>query len=178
MEVKVGRSSQNLQMKCLKGKECIISKKKKKGGRTELPALTKDGLEAPASTLDPMSRGQCPWEPWPCWWAVLTFSECGKAPYQKSSSAIHLVTSQDVFVICHTLLKYHNIRTHETRASATQSQERAKATRKRKKKFSFTALVILTPVSLLIWPFHLSCCCCCCCLIISVMSDSLQPHGQ
>ena len=56
----MGRSSQNLKMKCLKRKECIISKKKKKGGRTELPALTKDGLEAPASTVDPMSQGQCP----------------------------------------------------------------------------------------------------------------------
>lgn len=55
----MGRSSQNLKMKCLKGKECIISKKKKKkGGRTELPALTKDGLEAPASTVDPKSQGQ------------------------------------------------------------------------------------------------------------------------
>ena len=55
----MGRSSQNLKMKCLKGKECIISKKKK-GGRTELPALTKYGLEAPASTVDPKNRGQCP----------------------------------------------------------------------------------------------------------------------
>lgn len=93
-----------------------VKKKKKKGGRTELPALTKDGLEAPASTVDPKSQGQ----PWPRWWAVLTFSECGKAPCQKSSSAIRLVISQDVFAICPTLLKYHNIRTHKTRASATQ----------------------------------------------------------
>ena len=55
------------------------------------------------------------------------------------------------------------------------SQGWAKATRKRRKRFSLTALVVLTPLSLLFWPFRLSCCCCC--LIISDISDSLQPHG-